>query len=172
MSHDYRLFPFIFSIFCFPSISFESNALGLVSKCKYYSNSKYEYKDFFKLSDIRGSQPKGYQARIEFYAQGTRNAHIVLSATDRPNLQTDNLYEFVIGGWQNSRVLIRRKKSEELMTQVFVFHTMTPNTPTKFVIEVAHSKWDGIKIQSAKSMQPSLIPFIFCFCRWKYSTVY
>lgn len=47
----------------------------------------------------------------------------------------------VIGGWVNSRVLIRRKKSDEVMSQVFVFNTMTPHTPTKFVLEVANSKY-------------------------------
>lgn len=50
-------------------------------------------------------------------------------------------FDIVIGGWTNSRVLIRRKKSDEVLTQVFTFGQMTPNTPTKFVLEVANSKY-------------------------------
>lgn len=68
--------------------------IGLVSKCKYYTNPKYEYKDFVKLSDLPSSQPKGYQARIVFYAQGTRNAHVILSPTNKPDFKRDNMYEF------------------------------------------------------------------------------
>lgn len=47
----------------------------------------------------------------------------------------------VIGGWTNSRVLIRRKKSDEVLSQVFIFNMMTPHTPTKFVLEVSNSKY-------------------------------
>lgn len=67
---------------------------GLTSRCKQYSNPKYEYKDFIKLSDIRESQPSGYIVRLAFYAQGTRNAHVLLSRSTTPNLATEPVYEF------------------------------------------------------------------------------
>lgn len=67
---------------------------GIVSRCKYYANPKYEYRDFFPLSEIVESQPPGYQARLAFYAQGTRNAHVLLSRTSNPNVLVDNVYEF------------------------------------------------------------------------------
>lgn len=67
---------------------------GLTSRCKTYQQPKYEYKDFFKLSDIEDSQPSGYQVRLAFYAQGTRNAHILLSQTAKPNVLTESAYEF------------------------------------------------------------------------------
>lgn len=67
---------------------------GLTSRCKSYSNTKYEYKEFFALSEIRDSQPPGYIVRLVFYAQGTRNAHVLLSRTATPDLANENLYEF------------------------------------------------------------------------------
>lgn len=74
-------------------IEFESIE-GLTSRCKQYSHTKYEYKDFFKVSDIRESRPSGYILRLVFYAQGTRNAHVLLSRTTTPNLATEPVYEF------------------------------------------------------------------------------
>lgn len=68
--------------------------LGLQSRCKTYSATKYEYNDFFNLADIENSQPDGYIARLAFYAQGTRNAHVLLSRTATPDLANENLYEF------------------------------------------------------------------------------
>lgn len=67
---------------------------GLTSRCKQYSNPKYEYKDFIKLSDIHESRPSGYIVRLAFYAQGTRNAHVLLSRTTTPNLAIEPVYEF------------------------------------------------------------------------------
>lgn len=67
---------------------------GLTSRCKTYTNTKYEYKDFIKLSDIRDSHASGYIVRLVFYAQGTRNAHVLLSQTPNPKLATEPVYEF------------------------------------------------------------------------------
>lgn len=74
----------VFSLFC----------LGLTSRCKYYTATKYEYRDFFALNNIYKSQPSGYQVRLAFYAQATRNAHVLLSRSSTPNLAEDNVYEF------------------------------------------------------------------------------
>lgn len=68
--------------------------IGLTSRCKQYSATKYEYRDFIKLSDIRDSRPPGYQVRLVFYAQATRNAHVLLSRTPTPDLATEPVYEF------------------------------------------------------------------------------
>lgn len=48
----------------------------------------------------------------------------------------------VIGGWVNSRVLIRRKKSDpnQVLQQVFVNSVLSSQTATKFVIEVTNSE--------------------------------
>lgn len=67
---------------------------GLTSRCKSYSHTKYEYRDFIKITDIRDSRPVGYQLRLAFYAQGTRNAHVLLSRTATPDLANEPVYEF------------------------------------------------------------------------------
>lgn len=41
----------------------------------------------------------------------------------------------------NSRVVIRRKKSDQVLTQVFINNVLSAQQPTKFVIEVANSKY-------------------------------
>lgn len=66
----------------------------MTSRCKTYTQPKYEYKDFFALKNIAESQPSGYQVRLEFYAQGTRNAHVLLSRTATPDIANESLYEF------------------------------------------------------------------------------
>lgn len=58
----------------------------------------------------------------------------------------------VIGGWVNSRVLIRRKKSDQVLQQVFVTPILSAQTPIKFIIEVANSKF---------ASKPKLLFFFF-----------
>lgn len=65
----------------------------LVAKCKWYEAWENEYKKFHKLSDIKDSQPDGYLVKLPLYVHGSRDAHILLSATDKPNWETDNVYE-------------------------------------------------------------------------------
>lgn len=48
----------------------------------------------------------------------------------------------VIGGWVNSRVVVRRKKSDQVLQQVFVSPILSAQSPTKFIIEVANSKFE------------------------------
>lgn len=50
------------------------------------------------------------------------------------------IFRTVIGGWVNSRVVIRRKKSAQDLVQVFVKPILSAQTPTKFIIEVANSE--------------------------------
>lgn len=46
----------------------------------------------------------------------------------------------VIGGWGNTRILIRRKYSGEVLTETFENNIMSDKTPTKFLIEIARSE--------------------------------
>lgn len=80
---------FIFSF----SFSFSSESV-LVTKCAYYSNSDYDYKQFVKISDIKNSQPDGYILRIILYIQGARDGNVLLSTSDHPNYERDFVYEF------------------------------------------------------------------------------
>lgn len=49
-----------------------------------------------RFDEIENSQPSGYIVRLPFYAQSTRNAHIMLTQTS--NITADftkqNVYEF------------------------------------------------------------------------------
>lgn len=76
-------------LFIFPGIS-----SVLVTKCNYYSNSDYDYKNFIKISDIKNSQPDGFILRIILYIQGARDGNILLATSDHPNFERDFVYEF------------------------------------------------------------------------------
>lgn len=65
----------------------------LISKCKWYEAWENEYKQFHKLSDIKDSQPDGYLVKLPLYVSGARDAHILLSPTDKPDWDADNVYE-------------------------------------------------------------------------------
>lgn len=67
--------------------------VDLVQKCKYEEHWENDYKTFHPLSEFKDSQAEGYQFKIPFYAYGSQNIHVVLSATDKPNWDTDSVYE-------------------------------------------------------------------------------
>lgn len=68
----------------------------LVNKCKWYEAWENEYKQFHDLADIKDSQVDDYLVKLPLYVQGSRDAHILLSATDKPNWATDYAYEIGI----------------------------------------------------------------------------
>lgn len=51
-----------------------------------------------------------------------------------------NSFRLVIGGWGNTRILIRRKYSGNVLSETFEDDMMTEDRPTKFLIEIAKSK--------------------------------
>lgn len=111
----------------------------LVTKCGYYAVSNYDYKQFVKISDIKNSQPDGYILRIVLYIQGARDGNILLSTSDHPNFERDFVYEFVIGGWGNERLLIRKKKGGNVLAEVYESRVITQERPTKLLLEIANS---------------------------------
>lgn len=66
----------------------------LITKCGYYSNSDYDYKQFIKISDIKNASPDGYILRIVLYIQGARDGNVLLATSDHPNYERDFVYEF------------------------------------------------------------------------------
>lgn len=48
--------------------------------------------------------------------------------------------KLVIGGWENSRVLLRKRRSAETLVEVFESSVINLNRPTKMVLEVANSE--------------------------------
>ena len=105
--------------------------------CKHYEKSKYEYTDFFNISDVRGSQPEGYLIRFPFKAYAGRDVHVVLSATNNPDFEKDAVYEILIGGWGNSRVLIRRKKRTDPMADFEYDQLLKKYEENDFTIEIS-----------------------------------
>lgn len=79
---------------CVTNVTFYFDDLVLVTKCAYYTNSDYDYKQFVKISDIKNSQPDGYIIRIILYIQGARDGNVLLSTSDHPNFEKDFVYEF------------------------------------------------------------------------------
>lgn len=69
-------------------------SLALELYCMRYDSWDYKYRAFQAFDEI-GSHitPNGHIIRFPFYLQGTRDAHILLTTTDTPNLRKDNVYE-------------------------------------------------------------------------------
>lgn len=61
--------------------------------CDYYKATENKYELFEPLSSIANSQPDGYIARFPIYALGARDAHIVLTQSDKPDWEKDSAYE-------------------------------------------------------------------------------
>lgn len=51
-------------------------------------------------------------------------------------------WKLVIGGWDNTRVLLRKKKNAETLKEVFESNIVNLNRPTKVILEVANSELD------------------------------
>jgi len=110
----------------------------LVHKCKYEEHWENDYKTFHALSDFN-TQAEGYQFKVHFYAHGSQDVHVVLSATDKPNLEKDSVYEIIIGGWKNTRHVIRRKKGEEVLEELHLPELLLENKQSKFLIQLTNN---------------------------------
>lgn len=122
---------------------------------------KYEHKNFTRLCEIENASPRGYIVRLPIYVQGTRDALIQFStrANPAPNAAVYEFCEFaravhiglalkwvlilsyflvpqVIGGWGNTRLIIRRKRGYEDLADVTIDDALAVDQPTKFVIEI------------------------------------
>ncbi|XP_031619784.1 uncharacterized protein LOC116338571 [Contarinia nasturtii] len=127
----------------------------LVTKCGYYSISDYDYRHYVKISDIKQSQPDGYILRIILYIQGARDANILLTTSDHPNFERDFVYEIVIGGWSNERVVIRKKKGANVLAEAYESRIINQEKPTKMLLEVANS--GNIRLYSEKLKSQPII---------------
>lgn len=52
----------------------------------------------------------------------------------------------MIGGWGNTRILIRRKKSNDVLTEMEVVNPINNDRPTKIVIEITNSELNRNKV--------------------------
>lgn len=65
----------------------------MVHQCEYEEHWENDYRKFHPVSEFKTNQLEGYQFRIHFYAYGSQDVHVVLSATDNPVWEKDNVYE-------------------------------------------------------------------------------
>lgn len=88
------------------------------------------------MEKIPGAQPDGFLVNVPFLIQGDKEAHIVLSETDKPNWEVDNVYEFVVGGWGDTKAVIRRRRGRDVLQEELVANSISKAQPTKFVISI------------------------------------
>lgn len=132
-----------------PSLFGENLASGMIANkvgtvthkydlqlCKHVQVTENEYQKFIPLKDFVGEQYENQIINLQLLIKGGKNAHIALTSTDKPNWETDNIYEFVIGGRDNSRVVVRRTKNGEVLKEEEIMNTINKIMPTKFIFSI------------------------------------
>lgn len=115
-----------------------------------------KYGNWFKLSDIENSKPSGFVTQFSFFIQGPANAHVVFSPIENPSL-TENVYEVMIGGFGNTRVMIRKRINGHILADAMIPNVLNPLKKKQFVFEVSN---DGeIKLFSEDSTKPLVVAF-------------
>lgn len=64
----------------------------LKKHCRYADAVENEYKDFFKITGLKGARPDGFIAHFPFYVKAQRDAHVLLTMGSWANRE-DNEYE-------------------------------------------------------------------------------
>lgn len=93
------------------------------------------YLDFVKLLEIPHVQPEGYILRLPFYLRAKANAFILLSKEENPS-PDDDAYEIVLGGWGNTRVVIRKRINGAVLADYFIPDLLSEHRRKKFVLEI------------------------------------
>lgn len=108
-----------------------------VSKCKGTVQAKeYNYEKFIPLKEIPGALAEGFIVNLPLLVKGDKEAHILLSETDKPNWEVDNVYELLIGGWDDTKVVLRRRRNNDVLQEEVVSNSITSAQATKFLITI------------------------------------
>lgn len=110
-----------------------------LKSCQHSQVKDHEYKKLIPISDLIGEVKAGETMSIPLLIQGEKNAHIVLATSETPNWETDNVYEFIIGGWDDTRIAIRRKRLGETLHEEELSNSISRVAPTKFILSVTPS---------------------------------
>lgn len=67
--------------------------LALVKKCETEETWELDYNKFHELATFKNSQADGYAFKLNFFVHGQKEVHILLSSTEKPNIEKDSAYE-------------------------------------------------------------------------------
>lgn len=94
-----------------------------------------KYVQFIQLSDLTNVYPDGYIVQVPFYIRGSGNAHVLLASKPNPT-PFDDAYELVIGGYGNSRIILRKRISGAVLADVWWPNVISDCRQKKFIFEV------------------------------------
>lgn len=66
---------------------------ALVSKCITEEAWELEYNTFHELKSFKNSETDGYLFKLNLLIFGQKEVHILLSATEKPNIEKESAYE-------------------------------------------------------------------------------
>jgi len=107
----------------------------LANKCKHTQAWENTYTSATKLNALTNAQSEENVFQVPLYVKGIRDAHILIVPDGE--LDATRGYEFLIGGWGNSRALIR--KNGVVLAKVDEFNVLDENKPVKVVVELTSS---------------------------------
>lgn len=67
--------------------------LALVGKCETDETWELDYSKFHEISSLKNSKADGYLFKLNFFVYGQKEVHILLSATEKPNIEKESAYE-------------------------------------------------------------------------------
>lgn len=65
----------------------------MTTKCEIEETWELEYKKFHEIKNIKNSQADGYLFRLQFLVYGQKEVHVLLSSTEKADLEKDVAYE-------------------------------------------------------------------------------
>lgn len=64
-----------------------------MKKCETEETWELEYNKFHELKSFKNSQADGYLFKLNFFVHGEKEAHILLSSIENPNIEKNSAYE-------------------------------------------------------------------------------
>lgn len=65
----------------------------LVKKCDTEETWELDYKKFHEIKTLKNTQAEGYLFKMNFLVYGQREVHVLLSATEKPDIDKEAAYE-------------------------------------------------------------------------------
>lgn len=127
--------------------------------CRTYEALENEYNDFFPISEVTGIRPDGYIINFPLFIQAEKDAHVLLT-TRAVSDRSDDCYEIckrihlwietfannfprfstVIGGWGNSKIIIRRKQEDNVLRSAQYYDALDPDKQIIYLIQITTRK--------------------------------